>query len=719
MNECCCENLRAGSFFDIINSTIVENHTLGNAGHGPGIRINNNTGTPELSAADNMHTRIYNSIIERNMASQTAGNSGDVWFTSTQTDGVNCTIRNSYLGYVNNRPADKPEYNNAIQYNLDANKSAGLAWPSADYIDERGCIPLDFESTALTKGDAQYLQALGINTDQEGNTRSFTDGKCAVGAVEPSVVAGIIEGEKHDYTHYIIYGQSLSTGHDSDPLSTENIEGNYMLGDRVWINNGNITPNTLNPLVATLVGGPQAEAPIHGVVNHLRNKIPLTVGEGGKENRFLATSAGTSGKPIEELSKEYLGTNNYLYENYEAAIKKGKSMALRRGSTISCPAIIFMQGEWNYQGHGFALDGTSTPTGKKDEYKTLMLKLKENMQADVMAEYEQDKAPIFYTYQVGVQYTKGSTSEIGMAQLEAANENEDIVCVGPVYQMTDVGGHLDANGYRWYGEMIGKVIYKTQVLGETFSPLQPMTISRVEDNPKQVRIKYHVPAPPLVLDTKTLLEMPNYGFNLYVNNLSKAITSVEVEGDDCILITSSDNLTGKIQIMYAGERASLDSYNLRGHGNVRDSDDYEAFFNYVQRDWTKPTSSGEPKDEDGNVIYGKPYPLYNFSVAFYYELDADKDEFEVPNVSLGIEGEKVSESYFLQQKGSDLYLTVSNSGNVKLDIYTVSGTLAKSFAQENVSAGTQIYPLDSLNKGLYVAKANVGNNVYSAKLIVK
>lgn len=55
------------------------------------------------------------------------------------------------------------------------------------------------------------------------------------------------------------------------------------------------------------------------------------------------------------------------------------------------------------------------------------------------------------------------TLAISMAQLEASNEYKDIICAGPIYPMTDRGGHLDANGYRWFGEMLGKVYYQTQI----------------------------------------------------------------------------------------------------------------------------------------------------------------------------------------------------------------------------------------------------------------
>jgi hypothetical protein len=671
------------------------------------------------------------------MADQTAGNSGDTWFTTPQTDGENLEIRNSYIGYANwgggTNPYATTTYGNVLGYNLTG--AAELAWPSADYIVSHGCVPLDFESPALTGGDAQYLQALGINTDQKGTIRLFTDGKCAIGAVESPVVAGVIPSEEHDYTHYIIYGQSLSTGHQSDPLSTTNVPGNYMLGDRLWINNGNSTLNNLNPLVATVTAGSQAEAPLHGAVNHLRNKIPLVTDGNGRENRFLATSAGTSGKPIEELSKEYQGTgNDYLYGNYQTAIKKAKSMALRRNSSIACPAIIFMQGEWNYQGYGNKLDAQPVPTANKNEYKDLMVTLKNNMQADVKTQYGQAETPTFYTYQVGAQYTKGLTLEIGMAQLEAANEHNDIVMVGPVYPYPDCNGHLDANGYRWYGELIGKVIYKTQALGEKFAPLQPVKLSRVPGNPRQIRIQYYIPVPPLVFDTHTLLEMKDYGFLLGVNNLKKSITNIEIDGD-CVILTSDADLTGKILVSYAGDQTTLQGtfpdFNPRGSGNLRDSDDYGSFFTYVNRTWTKDSStdnttkSDHPRDEQGSIIYDKPYPLYNFSVAYYYEIPAGTDEYTVPNApgkedggGVGVSANKKNGAA-LRQVGSDLHLNVTDKGVVKLNIYAVSGSLTKSYASKTVLAGQQTYSLNSLPQGLYIAKANVDNNVYSAKIVIK
>lgn len=283
----------------------------------------------------------------------------------------------------------------------------------------------------------------------------------------------------------------------------------------------------------------------------------------------------------------------------------------------------------------------------KNEYKALMLKLKEDMQNDVVSVYNQQHRPLFITYQVGAQYTRGKTLNIGMAQLEAANETEDIICAGPVYPMTDRGGHLDANGYRWYGEMLAKAYYRTMVEGKPFIPLQPEELSRTSDF-KEIKIRFRVPKMPLVLDDYTTEKIKDYGFAVYNDDVRQDITGVRIKGN-CVYITCEKDLSGTVEVTYAGTN------EFKGHGNLRDSDDYEAFYTYIDQD--KKNSDGsfvfardkdkdgnyvtlrpnyEPRDKSGNIIYGCPYPLYNFSVAFYYKLDKGMKKYliRIPEKSM-------------------------------------------------------------------------------------
>ncbi|GHT88981.1 hypothetical protein FACS189474_5160 [Bacteroidia bacterium] len=568
---------KPGSSVDLINCTIVGNKINAASNNGAGLCF--------VSKAKGIRTSIYNCLIESNIASSETKKSSDISFQYLAENGNDLFLYHSFVGGITNnngRYESIEANNNRVDYQL--SELAELAAPYADYIASQNSIPLEYNSSALYMGNAKYLKDLTISTDQNGNERLFANNKCAVGAVEKAAVPPT-GGDSHTYQHFIMYGQSLSTGHEAYPVSTENIAGNYMIGDQIWINYGNRNFDQVNPLVANYSIGLRdiSEAPLHGAVNHIRLKQQEESPE--IDNRFIATSAGTSGEPIEAFSKE--SQVNTYYSDFQSALKYAKRIITKSVSPITCPAIFWLQGEWNYQGYGSGLVQGSTPTADKDEYKNLLVKLKNNMQKETQERYLQDEKPLFITYQVGAQYTKGQRLAIGMAQLEASNEYKDIVCAGPVYQMTDVGGHLDGNGYRWYGEMLGKVYYKTKIEGEDFRPLQPKKVARDAENAKKIYITYHVPVPPLVLDENTLKKEANYGFNMYLNNRYQTISKVEIVNDSVVAITGSSDLsTGRLGVSYGGS-------DTRGHGNLRDSDPYKAYFKYENPD---------KKDENGNFI---------------------------------------------------------------------------------------------------------------------
>ena len=481
-----------------------------------------------------------------------------------------------------------------------------------------------------------------------------------------------------DIQHFIINGQSLSTGHQSYPvLSTENIPGNYMVGGEVWTNAGlNYHHNywsgaswDLNPLIGTVSyacqgdqtktrnAGCLAECPVVGAVNHMQ--LGWLNGQD-----LIASSVGASGATIEELSKECtLNQRKNNYGSFEELIANTPAAIKAKGfDNVVCPAIFWMQGEFNYD---IKIDATTGACGlhpgennctDRKTYKQLLVTLKNNMQNDIKAAYGQTSTPVFITYQTGAQYVR-RTIEIGMAQLQAANENDDMVMAGSPYPCTDRGGHLDANGYRWFGEMLAKAYYKHSH-GEPTLAMQPKKISR-EDGGKTLRIKYYVPCGPMVFDTNTLPKIQNYGFAVYQGGYSsgaiKNPASITIEGDD-VVMKFAEPLTGKIYVTYGGPDVYVETRvsglnDLKGHGNLRDSDPYKSQLTYIDLDsknedgsyvWPRQSSKDnggadgmslrpdyEPKDADGNVIYGKPYPLYNFSVGFYYVLEKKIDELEI------------------------------------------------------------------------------------------
>jgi sucrose-6-phosphate hydrolase SacC (GH32 family) len=439
--------------------------------------------------------------------------------------------------------------------------------------------------------------------------------------------------DRKEYTHLIMYGQSLSTGHEAGTaLSAENVPGVYMLGQQVWFNYGNYDYTEINPLTghpSFVMGGDLFEPAIMGAANHIRLK--------GLADNIIASSTGDSGKSIEDLSKE--SQVQRLYGVYTQSLSYGKQAVARTQGDISCPAIFWLQGEWNYTQEGSGLTSGSKPNNTKAGYKELLLTLKNNMQDDAQRIYGQSERPLFISYQTGGQYVRGRQVAIGMAQVEAANENEDIVCAGPVYQMTNYNhGHLDANGYRWYGEMLGKVYGKVKIEDKNFTPLQPKAIYRDTLDAKKIVVKFHVPELPLVLDTLTMPKITNYGFSIYHDGKTPAIASIRLADDDAVEITCAADLdpAKDVEVTYAGQ-------NVNGQGNLRDSDPYQAVFKYVNIDekngsgqYIYPRSNDrslrpayEPKNEQGQVIYNQPYPLYNFCVGFYYVLPKNKNELGI------------------------------------------------------------------------------------------
>jgi hypothetical protein len=705
----------AGSSFSLINCTLTENHTQGNGGHGAGLNFRD--------AAQGMIRYFYNSIIEDN----TALNGGNLVYSDLASnqnpnEGTeDLIVRNTYIGALLASAGtykDQPEYNNTIKYGN--TQAAGLANPSADYIASQNSVPLEFESEALKKGDALYLQALNINTDQLGNLRAFQDKRCAAGAVEVPAELVITNPDPHAYQHFIIYGQSLSVGQESFyPISVENVAGNYMIGDQMWINLGNSNLNELKPLVAsrTISYNKTCENPLIAAVNHIRKKqeqdFPAI------ENRFIATSCGTGAQPIENLSK---GSERGLYEkDFLTAIKQGKKLTAKTGSTITAPAIFWMQGENDY-------NSTKLP---KEEYKDALVLLKNDMQADIMETYRQNDKPVFFTYQTGGVWTNGNRELlIGMAQLEVSNQYDDIICVGPTYQLSFSNNHLCSNGSRWYGEYMAKVYYKTQVLGEKFKPLQPKALYRDAQNPKKVIVQYHVPEPPLVFDTFILEKYQNYGFSLYMDNGKQTITDVQIAGD-CVEITCANNLTGNLEVIY-GEKNTLN-----GHGNLRDSDAYQAQSNYVDAD-AKDTNGDyiyprideyeslrpitrEPMDAAGNIIYNQAYPLYNFSVAFYYAIPEGETRFEVPalkEIPTGVKERKATNSINILQLGKFLQIHTTDDGLVQVSILDLSGKTVKRWDKEKVLAQTNwTCDLSAFNRGIYIVKAQTPKAIEVKKIM--
>jgi len=450
--------------------------------------------------------------------------------------------------------------------------------------------------------------------------------------------------------HIIIYGQSLSTGQQTPPaLSTTNYAGNLMLGDQVWSNfSNNINAENLifNPLVArpTIAFGKSNQDIIADTsidANHQVNCEPPVIGfanavkslcdeysSGFADKKFAATSCGEGGRSIELLMKDCPNREGVYYNHFLKMIERSSEAAKRMDQKINCTAILWMQGEYNYGGvknQGWQPNTFSTQD--KNVYKNYLSTLVGDMISDIKSTYNQPKAPIVITYQCGAQYTKDFNVPIGMAQLELANKDPRIIMAGPIYPVSDRGGHLCPNGSRWYGEMMAKVYFKTVIKNERWTPLQPKFITHGKD---YIDVTFSVPQKPLRIDTLTLEKAVNFGFEIKENGSAKIISSIKLLKADVVrLVVNEPFNKGDIEINYAGP-------STKGNGNLCDSDTFTSFETYKdltaigettkQKNRFKPKY--EPKDADGKVIYNQKYPLQNFSCAFYYLISSGEQKIK-------------------------------------------------------------------------------------------
>lgn len=336
-----------------------------------------------------------------------------------------------------------------------------------------------------------------------------------------------------------LMGQSLCDGSESLPVVTADDTGwgNYafLCGVRTWLPRANsATPEKrpaeqfqFGPLRAQTNGG-LGETVANGLADHL--KAALVSMENGRAKsgppHFLVACAGQGGRQIQELSSADLTTDPRTPESrqhgggyYRTSLddaRRATEQARARGMSFHLLALYWMQGE----GNGGPTGGI-VPTRWDAElprpqgllwYRDQLIAYRKQWSADLCAITGQlGELPIF-TYQ-----TLGPAGE---AQLMAADADAAIHLVGPHYAVpsainsrTTQGRygdaiHLSADGERWWGEQVGKVMHRVLHRGEDWQPLRPRS-AKLDESRDSILIEFTVPRPPLVLDTDFLPRQEN------------------------------------------------------------------------------------------------------------------------------------------------------------------------------------------------------------------
>ena len=433
----------------------------------------------------------------------------------------------------------------------------------------------------------------------------------------------------YDYNILITDGQSLSNGNEGWAALSKDIRATLninMLGDSVRPKNENgstFTPlngaeiRSARAVVQDLIAPPdggnlmtdEAVAALPRGANNFGETVDIGAmwmwremqlqfrGLATDERKIVAVNCGVGGQIIERLSK---GHSWGFYNRIISAVTQIKAIADAEGKTCGVVGFLYLGNEYNY-------DSTKGGATDRAEYRALLRKLIDDVITDTTAITGQTEPPLTVLYQTSGSWTRDSTNmSIGEAQLDICAADANVMMASPAYAVTDKGGHLDANGYRWLGMQFGKVLHRAIDRRQNWRPLQPLSVTL---SGTFLRADFLVWSPPLQFRSCYVGSSPTTyaakGFRVTDDAGDVPVTRVDIVADTVVDITLGRETTGDVYLWYASQTGS------NGNGNLFDSDTTVAVANYEFHEGT-----GQYPESNIPELVNRPYPLNNPCVAF-------------------------------------------------------------------------------------------------------
>lgn len=404
----------------------------------------------------------------------------------------------------------------------------------------------------------------------------------------------------------VIYGQSLSAGADSTPISTTMQTNNQALMFKQGVK-ARVAASELTTLVSLIEQSTETPASglAEGFVNCVRigNNID-TENDIWSKHQMIFSVPGVGGATIDEL------TDNSYYQYVENVITAAKTYCDNHGYELDIPLWCWLQGE---QDTKYSMS--------KSDYKTKLLAIHDKFCNSVAAIAGISTRPKCVLYQPSCQglYRTGtigsddqfdfSYDHMGVcnAFVELVRDNNDFIASVPTYILdpgpTTAGYWVHCNGisYKILGAMLGCAIKKYLIDGVKNKGVVPTDIS-VDGN--NIKIKYNVPCPPLTFDTCYVKEVSNMGFSVVKSDNSDIVTKVSLFNDTITIQCSESPVGCKLR------------YGLNGDFIVLDNPPY----NYTGIDGREHGARGNLRDSQGNYEYfdveNQRIPLHNWAYSF-------------------------------------------------------------------------------------------------------
>lgn len=355
--------------------------------------------------------------------------------------------------------------------------------------------------------------------------------------------------------HFAWNGQSLSVGSlATNPASTSVIyagkslmwSGGIHLGEPGWTNHVLTADETTSfgDLIAEIKQEPlRSESPVITMVNGVNARLT-------SPRRILGTSSGLGNMTLSNLS---VGT--IPYSNFVTHVTRAQAVAGSNGWASDVKAICWAHGEQDTY-----LDQTSA-----DNYRTNAYNLYGQMVEDVQAATGQTNEPVWLFTQSASSSWYGSANSLpALAQYRLARQDPvrmKVICPTYVVPPQSDGLHFLTDGYRYVGEQAAKIY----VAGPSWAPLIPTNVVKTTTN---VLVTFHVPVPPLVLDTNAVAYMTNFGFSFISGTVSALPYLV---GSNAVSIPYTGTPT-YVQYAWALGGTTNNGPLTGQRGNLRDSD---------------------------------------------------------------------------------------------------------------------------------------------------
>jgi hypothetical protein len=277
------------------------------------------------------------------------------------------------------------------------------------------------------------------------------------------------------------------------------------------------------------------------------------------------------------------------FDDAMAAVEDGKRLAEAAGRPHVVTAVTAIHGESDHYDATFPLDGTDGARGAIKTYADALVEWQRDYEAGVRAiTGQKEPVPLFVSQMAN--WNDRERSVIPSRQLEAhVRAPGKVILIGATYMLPFAADciHYTNEGERRLGEYFAKA-YASTVLAKTpWEPLRPLSATLEGD---AVVVKFHVPKPPLVIDTKAVSDPGAYGFEIEDDSgATPAITDVSVTAPDAVRIQLAAAPAGANRRVKYAMRATPQTCpgpKTGPRGNLRDSDDTPSVVGYDLANWS-------------------------------------------------------------------------------------------------------------------------------------